>query len=224
MAQLHQEWGRILSYTNEGPDFSSIPSGSERWWAESLQAEKGIEPTSCLWATWAETKTLGGSYRDVMDFKLMEQTKAAEFSVYPKWTVDHPHSSDKLSVSSSWAYTACCHIHQLSAFASTPEAPSSPCKCSSHRVTDFKPVTKWLKVCHHNASYLGAQILCWILFMTCLSIESALLHFQQICVRTMYKRRQEVQSNPEEEWSKFSFTFLIRKFYYGCLFILRVFP
>lgn len=109
-------------------------------------------------------------------------------------------------------------------FASTPEAPSSPHKCFPHRVTDFKPATKWLKACHHNASYLGARILCWILLRTCLSIVSAFLHFQQICVRANFKRRQKVQSHPGEARSKFSFTFLIRKFYYVCFFSIQVFP
>lgn len=114
-----------------------------------------------------------------LDLKLMEQRQQS--SVYIQ--SGQNHSSDNLSVSSSYVDTPLvdtphCHIH--------PEAPSSPCKCISHRVTDFKPVTKWLKLCHHNASYLGAQILCCILFMNCLNIKSALLHFQQICVRITF--------------------------------------
>lgn len=58
-------------------------------------------------------------------------------------------------------------------------APSTSHICISHRVIDFKPVTKWLKTCHNNASYLGAQILCWILLKTCLSTESALCTFSK---------------------------------------------
>lgn len=62
-------------------------------------------------------------------------------------------------------------------FASTSEALSSLHKCFPHRVTDLKQVTKRLKACHHSASCLGAQILCWILLGTCLSSMPAFLHF-----------------------------------------------
>lgn len=82
MAYLLQEWGRLLPHTNEEPDFSSDLLVSERWWDESLQAEEVIEPTPPLLATWVETKTVGGSYKDVMDLNL----KVAVFRVDPKWT------------------------------------------------------------------------------------------------------------------------------------------
>lgn len=72
--------------TSKELDFSNVPPGSERWWTESVQAEKGTEPTPSLLATGVETKTVGGFYKDVMGLNLKEQPKVAVFRVDPKWT------------------------------------------------------------------------------------------------------------------------------------------
>lgn len=81
--------------------------------------------------------------------------------------------------------------------------------------------TKWLKACHHSAFSLGAQFL---LLRICLSVVFCPLHFQQTRMRTTWERGREVQSNPKQARSKFSFTFFIRKFHYGCFFTIQVFP